>query len=82
MIFRGDLDFEHQVTDTTKIVDKFLIETNSENTYLQNDVGVEVTIMGALGLRVGYQVRHNTDVQPGIEKTDTLTTVGLIYETK
>jgi putative salt-induced outer membrane protein YdiY len=31
---------------------------------------------------VGYQVRHNTDVQPGVEKTDTLTTVGLLYETK
>jgi len=82
VIFRGDLVFEHQVTDTTKIVDKFLVETNSENTYLQNDLGVEVTITGSLGLRVGYQVRHNTDVQPGIEKTDTLTTVGLIYETK
>jgi putative salt-induced outer membrane protein len=45
-------------------------------------LGVEVTITGALGLRVGYQVRHNSDVLPGVEKTDTLTTVGLIYETK
>jgi putative salt-induced outer membrane protein YdiY len=27
-------------------------------------------------------VRHNTDVLPGVEKTDTLTTVGLLYETK
>jgi putative salt-induced outer membrane protein len=41
-----------------------------------------VTIAGALGLRVGYQVRHNTDVPDGVEKTDTLTTVGLLYETK
>lgn len=41
-----------------------------------------MTITGALGLRVGYQVRHNTDVAPGIEKTDTLTTLGLLYETK
>jgi len=82
VIFRGDLGYEHQLTDTTKIVEKLLVETGSENTYLQNDLGLEVTITGALGLRVGYQVRHNTDVLPGIEKTDTLTTVGLIYETK
>jgi putative salt-induced outer membrane protein YdiY len=27
-------------------------------------------------------VRYNTDVLPGVEKTDTLTTVGLLYETK
>ncbi len=82
LIFRGDLGFEHQLTDTTKIVDRFLIETGSDNTYIQNDFGLEVTIKGALGLRVGYQIRHNTDVTPGLEKTDTLTTLGLIYETK
>ena len=82
VIFRGDLGFDHQLTETTKIVERFLVETGSNNTYLQNDLGLEVTITGSLGLRVGYQVRHNTDVLPGVEKTDTLTTVGLIYETK
>ena len=82
IIFRGDLGFEHQLTDTTKIVDRLLVEAGSDNTYVQNDLGLEVTISGALGLRVAYQVRHNTDVLPGVEKTDTLTTVGLLYETK
>ncbi len=82
LIFRGDVGLDYQLTDTTKIVDRFLIETGPDNTYLQNDIGLEVTITGALGLRVGFQVRHNTDVDPGIEKTDTLTTVGLIYGKK
>jgi putative salt-induced outer membrane protein len=82
VIFRGDVGFEHQLTETTKVVDKFLVEAGSDNTYLQNDLGLEVTISGALGLRVGYQVRHNTDVLPGIDSTDTLTTIGLLYETK
>jgi putative salt-induced outer membrane protein len=82
LIFRGDLGFDHQLTDTTKIVERFLIETGSENTYLQNDIGLEVSINGALALRLGYQVRHNSDVPPGTEKTDTLTTIGLIYEMK
>ena len=82
LILRGDLGFEHQLTETTKIVERFLVESGSDNTYYQNDLGLEVTITGSLGLRVGYQVRHNSDVQPGVEKTDTLTTVGLLYETK
>ncbi|MGB7740645.1 MAG: DUF481 domain-containing protein [Steroidobacteraceae bacterium] len=82
IIFRGDVGFEHQLTDTTKFVDRFIVETGSDNTYMQNDLGLEITISGALGLRVGYQVRHNSDVQPGIENTDTLTTVGLLYEMK
>ena len=82
LIFRGDVGLDYQITETTKVVDRFLVEAGSDNTYLQNDLGLEVTISGALGLRVGYQVRHNTDVPPGVDKTDTLTTVGLLYETK
>ena len=62
--------------------DRFLIEAGSDNTYLQNDLGLEVMMSGALGLRVAYQVRYNTEVPPGIRKTDTLTTIGLLYETK
>jgi putative salt-induced outer membrane protein len=82
VIFRGDLGFDHQLTETTKIVERFLVETGSDNTYLQNDIGLEVSINSTLALRLGYQVRHNSDVLPGTEKTDTLTTIGLIYETK
>ena len=58
------------------------MEAGSDNTYYQNDLGLEVTISGALGLRVAYQIRHNTDVGPGMKNTDTLSTVGLMYETK
>ena len=82
MIFRGDLGWDHQITETTKVVERFLVEAGSDNTYMQNDLGLEVAITGALGLRVAYQVRHNTDVLPGVDRTDTLTTVGVIYETK
>jgi putative salt-induced outer membrane protein len=82
LIFRGDLGFDYQLTETTRIVERFLVEAGSDNTYLQNDLGLQVTITGTLGLRVGYQVRHNTDVPPAVEKTDTLMTVGLLYETK
>jgi len=35
-----------------------------------------------LALAVGYSVRHNTDPPEGFEKTDTLTTINLVYELK
>jgi putative salt-induced outer membrane protein YdiY len=35
-----------------------------------------------LALAVGYSVRHKTDPPPGVEKTDTLTTINLVYELK
>jgi len=82
LIFRGDLGFEQQLTENTRIVERFLIESGSDNTYLQNNLGLVVMMSGVLGLRIGYEVRYNTDVAPGIEKTDTLTTISLLYETK
>ena len=82
IIFRGDGLFEQQLTSNTKVIDRLLVEAGSDNTYVQNDLGLEVMMSGSLGLRVGYQIRYNTDVPPGIDHTDTLTTIGLLYETK
>jgi putative salt-induced outer membrane protein len=82
MIARGNLLLEQRLTSNTKVVERFLVESGSANTYLQNNLGLEVKMTGTLGLRIGYEVRYNSDVEPGIEHTDTLTTIGLLYESK
>jgi putative salt-induced outer membrane protein len=41
-----------------------------------------VKINTVLALALGYTVRHNTDPPVGFEKTDTLTTINLVYEMK
>jgi len=79
-IVRGAVDFSHQLTETTRIVDRFLIEAGSDNTFLQNILRLEVRIMSALALGVGYEVRHNTDVQADTEKTDQVLTVSLVFD--
>lgn len=81
-VFRGTLDFEHKLTDTTTLIDKFIVEAGADNTYYENDLAVQVRINSVLALSVGYAVRHNTDPPIGYEKTDTLTTVNLVYEIK
>jgi putative salt-induced outer membrane protein len=78
-IVRGDLAFEHAFNASTKIIDKFLVESGGDNTYLQNDLALEVKMTDVLALALGYQVRHNTDPPPPLEKTDTLMTVNLVY---
>jgi putative salt-induced outer membrane protein len=82
IIFRGTLDFDHKLTDTTTLIDKFIVEAGADNTFYQNDIALQVRIYSALALAVGYSVRHNTDPPIGFEKTDTLTTVNLVYEVK
>ena len=79
MIVRGALDYSHQLTDTTRIYDKFLVEAGSDNTYLQNIAGLEVRMTDALALGLSYEIRHNTDVLPGTKKTDQVLTANLVF---
>lgn len=82
VVFRGTLDLDHQLTETTSLIDKFIVEAGADNTFVQNDIALQVKMNAVLALAVGYSVRHNTDPPIGFEKTDTLTTVNLVYEIK
>src|SRR4051812_3905235 len=81
-ILRGTLDYDHELTATTKIIDKFTVKAGADNTFAQNDLSVQVKVTEVLALAVGYGIRHNTAPPVGFEKTDTLTTVNLVYELK
>jgi putative salt-induced outer membrane protein len=81
-VFRGTLDLDHKFTATTSLVDKFIVEAGSENTFLQNDIALQVKMTAVLALAVGYSVRTNTDPPAGFKKTDSLTTINLVYELK
>ena len=76
------LDFSHQLTDTTRVFNKFGAEITADNNFLQNEFGVAVKVSDRLALSLGYTVRHNTDPPEGFRKTDTLSTVNLVYEVK
>jgi putative salt-induced outer membrane protein len=82
VVFRGTLDYDHKLTPTTSVLDKFVVEAGAENTFVQNDLALQVKITDVLALAVSYSVKHNTDPPPGFEKTDTLTTINLVYEIK
>lgn len=81
-ILRGLLDYKHKLTSNTELFNTLLVESGSDNTYAQNDFGVAVAMNESFALKAGLQLRHNTDVGPGIDKTDTLTTVNLVYNIK
>lgn len=78
-ILRGVLDYSHKVTDTTEILNKFLVEAGSEDTYLQNILSLQVSMTDTLALGLSYEIRHNTDVLPGTEKTDQVLTANLVF---
>lgn len=80
LIGRGLLDFRHQLTDNTEVFNTLLVESGKDNTFAQNDLGVAVAMNARFALKAGLQARHNTEVDdPQVKKTDTLTTVNLVY---
>ena len=78
-VLRARMDFKHALTASTTLIDTLGVEAGSDNTFVQNDVGVQVAINSTLALKAGFQVRHNTDVAHGVDKTDTLMLVNLVW---
>jgi putative salt-induced outer membrane protein len=79
VIARGFLDYRWNMSETAKLNNRFLVESGSDNTFLENALGLTVAINSRMSLKAGVAVRHNTDVEPGRKKTDTLSTVNLVY---
>jgi putative salt-induced outer membrane protein len=76
------LDFSHRLTETTTVFDKFSTEYTSDNTFMQNDVGVAVKVSDRLALSLAYGLRRNSNPPAGFKKVDTLTTANLVFEIK
>lgn len=78
-ILRGGMNYENKITDNTLVYDKLLVESGSDNTFIQNELGVKVAMNASLALSVAYLVRYNTDVDPPLESTDELLTANLVF---
>nr|WP_298133620.1 DUF481 domain-containing protein [uncultured Pseudoxanthomonas sp.] len=81
-IGRGLVDVRYALSENTEIVNKLLVESGEYNTFAQNDLGVSVTMNSHLALKAGWQARHNSDVPPDRKRTDTLTTMNVVYRFK
>jgi putative salt-induced outer membrane protein len=76
-IATGQLAYEQQLTPSTKLVDKLVVEAGSTNTFVSNELALQVSMTQRLALSLGVGVRYNSDPPAGRESTDTLTTVNL-----
>lgn len=79
MVGRGLVGLKHQLTTNTEIHDTFLVESGSDNTFMQDDIGIAVAMNEHFALKAGLPARRNSDVEPGMKRTDTLTTINLVY---
>ena len=54
-------------------------ELGDELTTTRSETSLEATIVGNLAMKLAINVKHNSDVLPGKEKTDTESTVKVVY---
>jgi putative salt-induced outer membrane protein len=79
LVFNGSLTFSYAFNPQTRILESLLTESGEANTLTRNDLALEVKMIKSLALSVGQSVRHNSQPQNGLKRTDTLTTVNLVY---
>jgi putative salt-induced outer membrane protein len=81
MVVNAALTYEHSFNENTRILNSLLIESGQANTLTRNDLSFQVKMTEVLALSLGLSVRNNSEPQPGLKNTDTLTTVNLVYAT-
>jgi len=79
-IARLSTDYAWVISETANLTNDLLVEAGSDNTFAENELALEVAINSRFALKLSGAVRHNTDVDPGVDKTDTLTTANLVYK--
>ena len=79
-IITGDLIYEYRISETATLKEKILVESGDENTYSESDTSLTLRIEGNLAAKISYLVKRNSDVPPGTDKTDEITTISLLYE--
>jgi putative salt-induced outer membrane protein len=80
VIGRLSSDYAWTISETAALTNSLLVEAGSDNTFAENELALNVAINSRFALKLSGAVRHNTEVDPGVEKTDTLTTANLVYK--
>ena len=78
-IFRGGVYYKWLLSETADFRQDITAEGGEANTYVESVTALSAKVLGNLALVASYTVKHNTDVPPLTEQTDTYTALSLEY---
>ncbi len=78
-IGRGSLDYNWIFSETAGFDQNIVIETGSDNTYIESVSALRARLLGDFALVLSYTIKQNSDVPVGTEKTDRLSAVSIEY---
>lgn len=78
-IFTLGQDVAWRISDNAALTQSFTTEVGNELTVSRFEVALESNIIGQVATRLSFQARNTSKVPVGNKKTDTLTSVSLVY---
>ena len=82
VILDSDARFVWNITDKATFKETLNADFGSPYNYYQSDTSLTTQLIGQLGVQIAFSVQHYTRIPPGSKntfKTDTTTTIGLVY---
>ena len=76
---RGATDYTWNFSETGAFVQTLIVESGSDNTYMESISEVKARLVGNIALVASYTIKRNTSVPVGSEKRDTFTALSLEY---
>lgn len=78
-VFRGALFYTRKLSDTANFIQNIVVLAGSNNTAIDSKTAISAKVAGNIGIEAAYIIKHNTDVLPGTDKTDSTTAISLVY---
>lgn len=73
------LGYQNQLTDNTRFNEDVTLIPGSEFTYAQSTTALEVAMSKKTSIKLSYEVKHNSKVSAGFEKTDASTKASIVF---
>lgn len=78
-LIRGAGKLAWKISKSSSFTENLSIDSSKENTITKSVSALTAQINGSLATKITYTIKNNSDVPPGVEKTDTETAVTLVY---
>jgi len=72
-------NLEWEISDNSALVQSFTSDIGDELTVSRFEIGLVTNIIGRVATKIAFQARNTSEVPEGNEKTDTQTSVSLVY---
>lgn len=72
-------NFSYKISDSTRFQQSLTILGGAANTEIESETSLGVNMTKSLALKVAYTVQHNSNVPVDTKKTDTFTSINLVY---